>query len=163
VLDRLRRFTTADSCGQWNATLSDDFRSDTEFLRNSDELFREVVSQYTGGKCVASDGVSLETVRIQVCNEIHLYFHLYFLDAPEGFDTAPAKFSVFSKEVGEEFTLATISCGLREPYGRFWHPPSKGRPSILWPDANAWALTLNRTYGPPTIASWMARRRRRPG
>ena len=57
-------FATADACGQWNAKLINDFRSDLKFIQAADDLFREAVTQQSDGECMASDGLSLETVTI---------------------------------------------------------------------------------------------------
>ncbi len=163
VKDRLRRYDSAGACGQWNAALIEDFRSDSGFVRSADELFREVVSRHTNGECSVSDGLSLETTMIDLGTSIELYFRLHFLDAPNGCGMAPAKFSVATDATHYDRMLATLRCGLREPEGDFWYPDSGRFGNVVMPEDYEWAYTHTRTYGLPTISSWTGRRTRKRG
>ncbi|MCA9192989.1 MAG: hypothetical protein KDB03_14535 [Planctomycetales bacterium] len=163
VNDRLRHYDSASACGQRYAILIEDFRSDSKFIRTVDELFREVVAQYTSGECIVSDGVSLETVVIDLGTSLDLYFRLYFLDAPNGYGIAPAKFSVASDTTRENCMLATLCCGMREPDGNFWYPTTRRMPNVVMPDDNDWAYSHTFVYGPPTISSWIGRQTRKRG
>lgn len=159
--DRLRRFDSTDACGRWNATLVDDFRSDSEFIRTADELFFDVTNQVTPGERIASDGLLLESVVIDIGNSIDLFFRLNFLIAPNGNGVAPAKFSFAADTAHDGCRVATLACGLREPDGRFWFPRSTRALNIVLPDDYAWAYSRTRAYDPPTIASWTDRQNQR--
>lgn len=156
--DRLHQYDSTSACGQWNATLIEDFRSAPEFMGTAEQLFGKVVNQRTNGECVASDGLSLDAVTIDLGNLIDLYFRLYFLDTPNGYGEAPAKLSVATDPKRSDCMLATLCCGLSEPDGDFWYPSTKRRSSVVLPDDYAWAYRNTRLYGPPTISSWMERR-----
>ena len=159
--DRLRYCDSVAACGQWNATLIDDFRCDSEFIRTADELFDEVVGQNTNGECITSDGLSLETARIDLGNSIELYFRLHYLEAPNGYGIAPAKFSVATDTTRHDCSIGTLCCGLREPDGNFWYPPTSQMPNVVIPDDYDWAYSQTRVYGEPTISSWIDRRHRK--
>jgi hypothetical protein len=159
----LRRFASVGACGNWNATLIKDLRSDSEFIEVADELFCEVVNQHTNGECITSDGLSLVTAKIDLGKSIELYFRLNFLDAPNGYGIAPAKFSISIDTNRGDSMLATLCCGLRDPDGDFWYPITIQMPNVVMPDKYGWAYSHTRFYGPPTIASWIARRDRRCG
>lgn len=159
----MRRYDSAGACGKWNETLIEDLRSDTDFIRTVDELFSEVVGQCTNGECVTSDGLSLETVKIVLGTTIDLCFRLDFLDAPHGYGMAPAKFSVANDATRHNCILATLCCGLHEPDGNFWYPKTRRIPNFVMPDDYDWAYSHTRTYGPPTITSWIGRRTRKRG
>ncbi|TWU51545.1 hypothetical protein [Rubripirellula reticaptiva] len=161
--DRLRHYDSASACGQWNATLIEDFRFDSKFIRTVDELFGEVVAQHTNGECIASDGLSLETVVIDLGTSLDLYFWLHFLDAPSGYGIAPAKISISSDPTRADGSLAAVCCGLREPEGNFWYPTTKRTPRVVMPNDYDWAYSHVRAYGPPTISSWIDRRDRKRG
>jgi hypothetical protein len=158
ITDRLRRYHSADACGKCTATLFDDFRSDSDFLRTLDELFSEVVGQYTNGECITSDGLSLEHVEIFLGTAINLSFQLHFLDAPHGYGMAPAKFSVATDTTRDDCMHAKLYCGLRDPDGEFWYPSTKRLQTVAMSDDYNWAYSQTRTYGPPTISSWIDRR-----
>ncbi len=161
--DRLRHYDSARACGQWNATLIEDFRSDSEFIHTADELFGEVVDQHTNGGCIASDGLSLEAVMIDLGTSLDLYFRLHFLDAPNGYGIAPARFSVATDTTRVDCTLAALCCGLREPDGDFWYPTTTRMPNVVMPKDYDWACRHTRVYGPLTISSWIDRQRRKRG
>ena len=157
----MSHYASEAACGKWNGTLIEDFRSDFKFIRTADDLFGEVVEQQTNGACTASDGLSLETVMIDFGAAIDLYFRLHFLDAPNGYGIAPAKFSVAIDTNRDDSSLATLSCGLREPDGNFWYPSSKRATNAVMPDNYNWAYSHTRTYGPSTLSSWIDRRNRK--
>ena len=159
----MRRYDSAGACGKWNVTLIDDFRSDSDFLRTIDELFSEVVGQYTNGECITSDGLTLETVKFVLGTAIDLCFRLHFLDAPHGYGMAPAKFSVAADTTRDDCMLAKLYCGLRDPDGEFWYPSTKRLPTVALPDDYDWAYSQTRTYGPRTISSWIDRRTQKRG
>ena len=161
--DRLLRFDTDDACGQWNSTLMEDFRSDSEFIRAADELFRIAVAEHTRRECITSDGLSLEAATIELGTSISLHFRLQFLDAPDGCWDAPAQFSVASGLDSSGVVNATLSCGLCEPDGDFWYPRNRRMTSVILGDDYNWAFRRTRSYGPPTISSWMQRRYRSCG
>ncbi|TWT93036.1 hypothetical protein [Neorhodopirellula pilleata] len=100
---------------------------------------------------------------IDLDTSLDLYFRLYFLDAPNGYGIAPAKFSVASDTTRNNCTLATLCCGLREPDGNFWYPTTRRVPNVVMPDDYEWAYSHTRVYGPPTISSWIGRRTRKRG
>ena len=161
--DRLRRYDSVGACGQGNATLIDDFRSDSEFVRTVDELFRRVVAQHTHSEFITSDGLSLEAVSIDLGLSLDLYFRLHFLDAPNGYGIAPAKYSVASDTTGDDSMLAELCCGLCESEGQFWYPTTKRMPNVVMPADYDWSYRTTRVYGPPKIASWIDRRDRKRG
>lgn len=163
VDDRLRRYDSTDACGAWNATLIEDFRCDTDLITNAHELFSQIVAQHTQGKCVASDGLDLETAMIDLGKSIVICFRLHFLDAPNGYGIAPAKFSVIADITGNNCKTAILCCGLREPDGDFWYPSTRRIPNVVLPNDYVWAYFQSREYGPPTIASWIDRRSRKGG
>lgn len=139
----MRRYDSAGACGKWNLTLIEDLRSDTDFIRTVDELFSEVVGQYTSGECVTSDGLSLENVKIVLGTTIDLCFRLDFLDTPHGYGMAPARFSVTTAATRHNCTLATLCCGLHEPDGNFWYPKTRRIPNVVMPDVRPIELTLH--------------------
>jgi hypothetical protein len=155
IADRMRRYDSVDACGKCNVILFNDFRSDSDFLRSVDELFSEVVHQFTNGECITSDGLSLETVNIVLGTTIDLRFLLHFLDSPHGYGMAPAKFSVAADTNRHDCMLAKLYCGLREPDGEFWYRSTKRRPTVAMPDDYDWAYSQTRNYGPQTISSWI--------
>ena len=163
VVDRLRHFDSLDECGQWNSTLVEDFRSDTEFIRAVDELFRDAVGKHTNGACITSDGISLESVLIDFGTSLDLYFRLHFLDTPNGYGIAPARCSVEYDTTREDWMLAEICCGLCESEGQFWYPTTKRMPSVVMPGDYNWACRKSRVYGPTRIASWVYRQDRKLG
>ena len=163
VSTRLRHYDSEVACGEWNGTLIEDFRSDFKFIRTADELFGEAVGQHKNGECIASDRLSLETVKIDFGATIDLYFRLHFLDAPNGYGISPGKFSVAVDTTRDDCSLATLSCGLCGPDGDFWYPSSKRMSNVVMPDNYDWAYSHTRTYGPPTISSWIDRRTRNAG
>ncbi len=161
VSDRLRRYGSAIACGRWNATLIEDFRSDADFIRNANELFAYVVTQHTHGRCITPDGLAVENAIINLGESIVVYFRLHFLDAPNGYGIAPAKFSVRTVVAPDNITAATLCCGLSPPDGDFWYPPTNRVPSAILPNDYAWAFSLAREYGSTKIASWIDRQTRR--
>lgn len=163
VYDRLLYFDTSDACGQSNATLIDDFRSDLKFIRAADDLFCEAVARHTGGECIASDGLSLETVMTLIGTSMSPCFRLNFLDSPFGYGQAPARFLVAIDPADRDRKLATICCGLRQPDGDFWYPSTKRVGNVVMPDDYEWAYSQTRCYGQPTVSSWLARRPRNRG
>jgi hypothetical protein len=163
VRDRLRRYDSAEACGKWNATLYEDFRSDTRFIYTLDEIFSDVVGRYTNGDCIVSDGLAFETVKIILGRAIDLCVRLDFLDGPHGYGMAPAKFSVANDNTRDNCIVATLCCGLREPDGDFWYPKGSRNHNVVMPDDYGWAYTYTRTYGPPTISCWIERRTQERG
>ena len=160
VSDRLSRFDSESECGPWNSRLIDDFRSDSQFMNTVSELLRAVVGQHTKGLSIASDGLTLDSVMIHIGKSLELNFQMHFLDAPNGYSVAPARFSVTSHPSCPEDWLATLCCGLCEPDGDFWYPSAKQVSAIGIPDDYQWSYRLTRIYGPPTISAWLDRRRR---
>ncbi len=152
------RYDTDEACGKWNEILAEDFRKDTDFIRAGDDLFTAVVRRHTNGDCITSDGLHLETANIQLGHFLNLHFRLDFLDGPDGYRMAPGRFSVATDTTRDDCRLATICCGLREPDGAFWYHSDTRITNASLPDDYAWAVAHTRVYGPPTIASWIARR-----
>jgi hypothetical protein len=160
---RLRRYDCADACGKWNSILFDDFRSDLEFIRKAEELFAKIVAQLTEGKCVASDGLTLQSVTIDFGISIALHFLLIFLDAPNGYGMAPAKLSVVTDSARGDRTRGTLCCGLSGRDGNFWYPTARRILNSVMPDRYDWAYSYTRVVGPPTISSWIDRRTQKRG
>ena len=157
--DRLHRFDTADACGRWNSILIEDFRSDTRFVHIADELFSDAVAEYSNGECVTSDGLAIESVTIDFGRSMKLHFRLQFLDAPNGCWDAPAQFSLAPDPNRVDNKCATLSCGLHESDGNFWHPRKRRMSSVVLPDDYDWAYRRTRIYCPPTISAWIQMRR----
>ena len=140
-------------CGHSSMT----FAPTPTFFARSINSSARWVGQHTNGECITSDGLSLETVKIVLGTAIDLYFRLHFLDAPHGYGMAPAKFSVAADTTRDDCMLAKLYCGLRDLDGEFWYPSTKRRPIVAMPDDYDWACSQTRTYGQPTISSWLDR------
>lgn len=157
VIDRLRRFDTETACGKWNTALSDDLRADGNFVSAAEQLFREAVQRHTDGVCIASDGFTIENVTVEFGIAMHIRFRLHFLDSPNGYGEAPARFSVLQTQGPNGTATATMNCGLREPEGNFWYPTNK-RITASLPKDYRWAYHRTCTYARNALTSWIKTR-----
>lgn len=152
-IDRLRRFDSLDACGRWNMVLTDDVRADPELARSVEDVLRSIVYNHSKGRSVASDGLSIENVSIELHKMFRVRFRMHYLDSPSGYGEVPAELIVArSLDVPTQINT-TMNCGLREPEGKFWYP-ANSRIAINIPDNYRWAYCQTSKYGRETLATW---------
>lgn len=147
-------------CGRWNSAIIGDLQSDPKFLPIAEKLHDDVVRQSLCGRCVASDGLSIVGVSIDIGISIVVDFRLHYLDGPGGFSFAPSRFAVELTERNYNLALASFGCGLSEPDGDFWYTASRKDCDYMIPtsDYDRWAFYRSKPFGDSSLSSWVVTR-----
>ena len=154
IMERLRRYTTQEACGRWNADLLDDFRADSEFMAAAEQI--HVAAAQRCEQSVAPDGLSIVGAQFELAVSLSVDFRFHSLDGPCGHASAPSRLSVNVIKDSDRSFVASFGCGLREPAGAFWYPnPSEQFPLHVPEDPAGWAFFHRKKYGVVSLTDWI--------
>ena len=152
--------------GLLNLAISDDFRSDTQFMSATERLHQLAARSCFAEEFPTTDGLEVLAVDIDFGVSIWVDFQLWFFaDRCDklGHSAAPGRFTVSAADNDSDQFVASFGCGLRGPDAGFWYPREDayyGRLDQPPNEPDQWAYWKTKTYGDSSLASWIANRPR---
>ena len=163
VLNRLDRFSAADSSPGQNEAILADLCGDPIFFRDAGHLHDNAILSHFGPGHPITDDSRPDKVIFKRGYSIEIRFIIFLFTDTLGHSATHAAYTLTRPADSPEVVRVSYGCGLRDEDGRFWYPRTDKYSGALDPfpeHSREWVVYATKMYGQTSLARYLKKKRR---